>query len=862
MDSIRKQLFRELGQNTLLSVLIFAALFVVLYFVELLHPSIAGKLLQWHLAGGVINWAFIVGIPASVFGTAYVLAIRNPQNYTGFYLGVVMSVLLALQFYLQGNYDLVVLYLCIFVPFQIKSLVGWRQGALNPEKSSGFTPMFLNVKGMLLTLTVAVLLVVVDYVFVTLVQNGDGWTDNWVLKLTGGISIAASFLANFLMIYKKNDAWLCWVVYCIANIIFFVVLNNVFSIVLFVVLFLINSSAQFAWMRNTHPADFGWAGSREYIEKLIEQRTAALMRRDGRREMALKRIEQWHLRQLERNRKEQAELLTRINAIEVKFGHIVDVVNRRIFDGAVEIQKGKIVRITEAVVPETAPYIMPGFYDSHIHIESTLLTPDQYARLAVEQGTIGVITDPHEIANVLGLDGVKYMIDNGKKVRFHFHFAAPACVPATPFETSGATIDSKMVAELLQRDEVYGLGEMMNVPGVLSNDPETMAKINATLAAGKIVDGHSPALTGDDLKKYRAAGISTDHECTTLAEARERVKLGMTIQIREGSAACDFDALAPIIAEAPGQVMFCSDDKYPDEIGHGYLNAMCRRAIHRGLPLWDVLTAACVTPLKLYGLKHGLLQVGDNADFIIVDNLQEFNLQETYIDGQRVVADGLCTDKIIVDDTPLDTNYPNHFLAEPITVDDIKVPACEDKKIKVIGTTEGSLLTTQIVVEPKIVNGLVVSDTEHDVLKLVCLSRHSKAKPVVGFIQGFGLKRGAIASTIGHDSHNIIALGATDEDIVRAINTIIEMKGGLVVVDGKDMVELALPIAGLMSYRNGVKVAKRHLQLKNFAERLGCRYKAPFMTMAFMSLSVIPEIKLTDKGLFDATKFEFTDLFV
>ncbi len=542
-------------------------------------------------------------------------------------------------------------------------------------------------------------------------------------------------------------------------------------------------------------------------------------------------------------------------------GHIVDVLNRRMFDGEIEFENGKIVRRTEVAVPDNAPYIMPGFYDSHIHIESTLLTPEHYARLAVEQGTIGVITDPHEIANVLGVDGVNYMIDSGKKVRFHFHFAAPACVPATPFETAGATVDSRMVTELLKRDEVYGLGEMMNVPGVLSNDPETIAKINATLAAGKIVDGHSPALTGDDLKKYQAAGISTDHECTTLAEARERVKLGMTIQIREGSAACDFDALAPIIAEAPGQVMFCSDDKYPDEIGQGYLNAMCRRAIHRGLPLWDVLTAACVTPLKLYGLKHGLLQVGDNADFIVVDNLQEFNLQETYIDGYHVVDDGLCTEQIVIDDTPLDTNYPNHFLAEPITVDDIAVPAHEGN-IKVIGTTEGSLLTTQMLMTPKIENGLVVSDIPHDVLKLVCLSRHSKAKPVMGFIHGFGLRRGAIASTIGHDSHNIIALGATDEDIVCAINTIIEMKGGLVVVDGKDAVELALPIAGLMSYRNGARVAKRHYQLKNFAERLGCRYKAPFMTMAFMSLSVIPEIKLTDKGLFDATKFEFTDLFV
>lgn len=850
----KKTLLRELGLQTLISIGIFGALFLLLALVEHLNPAI--HLLQWD------SLAFIIGIPASVIGTAYVLTIKNPINYMGFYAGVVMSVLLSIQFFLNGQYDQVILYLAIFTPFQIKSLINWRQNLIHPKDDDGdFAPAFLDRKGLLLSIGIALGLIAIDYVIATY-SGHTGWGENIVIKIVGGIVFAASFLANYWMIYKKNDAWLYWVIYSVAGIIFFSILPqpNLFLIVLNIVFLLVNGSAQIAWLKMTQAEDYGWFASPEQARSLLRIFMDIQLRRDGRRELSLKRQEQMLEQQLKLNRVRQAELLTQKLKIEIKYGHIVDVVNRCIFDGEIQIQDGKILKISKAIVPENAPYYMPGFIDSHIHIESTLLLPEYYAQLAVEQGTIGVITDPHEIANVLGVDGVDYMINSGKKVRFHFHFAAPSCVPATPFETSGAHIDSKAVEQLLRRDEVYGLGEMMNVPGVLNGDKETIAKINATLAAGKIVDGHAPGLTGEDLDTYIESGISTDHECTRLAEAEERVKKGMVVQIREGSAACDFEALAPVIAEDAEHVMFCSDDKYPDELTHGYMNELCRRAINRDIPLWDVLTAACVTPIKLYGLNHGLLQEGDAADFITVDNLREFNVQDVYIDGVQVCADGIHTRQLTVDDTPVDTNYPNHFLAESISVEDIRVKA-QKGKLKVIGTTEGSLLTTKMLVEPKIADGLVVSDTEQDVLKLVCLSRHSKAKPVVGFIHGFGLKQGAMASTIGHDSHNIIALGVRDEDIVKAINAVIDMKGGLVINDGHEITELALPIAGLISYRDGYKVAKRHAQLKTVAARIGCKYRAPFMTMAFMSLSVIPELKLTDKGLFDGVKFDFTSLF-
>lgn len=851
---MKRTLLKELALNTVISCILYGLLFVVLYLFEISHPAIKGNLLQWN------SLAFIVGIPASILGTAYVLTIKNPQNYTGFYPGIIMSLLLSWQFYLQGNYDLIVLYICIFIPFQLKSLILWRRSTLHPtNENEDFAPEFLNKRHFLYAQIVALLIVGIDYIVATMVINHDGWTDKIIIKVASGITIASSTLANYLMIYKKNDSWLCWVIFSIASIVLFVILGNTFSIMLFVVMLIINMNAQFAWLHNTHAEKFGWAGDEEYILKMFNLHEKIRIHRDTNRDIILQRYEQILLNKLEQTHKHRAKLLSNTKAVHAVFGHIVDVVNRRIFDGEIDFKEGKIIAIREAQVPSNARYILPGFYDSHIHIESTLLTPEHYARKAVEQGTIGVIADPHEIANVLGRKGVEYMMQSGNKVHFHFHWGAPSCVPATPFETSGAALNSQDLAEILELKNVYGLGEMMNIPGVLNRDPETMARIEAAISRGKPVDGHAPQLMGDALKLYCEAGIKTDHECTTLAQARARIKQGMYVQVREGSAACDLDTLAPIISEAPDHVMLCSDDKYPDEISNGYINEMCRRAVHRGIDVFDVLTAACVTPVRYYKLPHGLLQLGDPADFIMVDNLREFNLSETWIDGVQVVADGIFTESLIIDKSPIDTNYPNHFLAKKISIDDLHIPP-EEGQLKVISTTEGSLQTKQILAEAKVENGNVVSDTEHDILKAVCLSRHSEAKPAIGFIHGFGLKLGAIASTIGHDSHNIIAIGATDEAIVKVVNALIDMKGGLIVYDENELNELMLPIAGLMSYRNGDKVSKRHIQLKSVASRIGCKYKAPFMTLAFMALPVIPELKLTDKGLFDTTNFEPTSL--
>lgn len=545
-----------------------------------------------------------------------------------------------------------------------------------------------------------------------------------------------------------------------------------------------------------------------------------------------------------------------------KSGHIVDAVNKVQFDGTVEVADGKIVSVKVESVPGDAPYIMPGFVDSHIHIESTLLTPENYAALAVTKGLVAVVTDPHEIVNVTGLEGFEFMVRNGRKVHFHFNFGAPPCVPCTGFETAGAAIGSKDIEDLLKRDEVYGISEFMNAFGVLTGDDECMAKLDAARKAGKPVDGHAPGLSGDDLLRYARAGISSDHECISLEEGRDRIRCGMLVQIREGSAAGDFGALSPLLAESEDMLMFCSDDKYPNELKEGYIDAMVREALAKGYPLWNVLNAACVTPVLHYGLKSGLLRKGDNADFIVVDNLKDFNVLETYIDGIRVYGDGaLCRDDFVRDNT-VEQEFPNQFSAEYITADDLKVPYDGISRLKVIVAEDLSLRTGIEVVTPKVVDGYAVQDVENDILKIVVYNRYVKAAPRVAFIKGFSLKNGAIGSTIAHDSHNIIAIGISDDDIVHVINTLIDSKGGLLICDGHSISGIKLPVAGLMSPLDGDTIAIKYSALKTMARSQGCPFNAPFMTMAFMALPVIPDLKLTDKGLFDVGKFEFTSLFV
>lgn len=553
-------------------------------------------------------------------------------------------------------------------------------------------------------------------------------------------------------------------------------------------------------------------------------------------------------------------------------GHVVDVINQQIVDATVSLKDGHIVSIESLPgLPTNAPYIMPGFVDAHIHIESTLMLPENFAALAVQQGTVAVVADPHEIANVLGIPGIDYMIENGHKVRFYFNFGAPSCVPSTSFETSGATLGAKEVTQLLQRNDIYGLAEVMNVPGVLNGDPELKAKLNAAILAKKPIDGHAPAVHGAQAQQYIEAGITTDHECTSLEEAVERSAMGMKILIREGSAACNFDTLSPMLANYPTMIMFCSDDKYADELEQGYINHLVRRAVKNGLPFWNVLRAACVNPVEHYHLKNGLLRKGDSADFIIVDNLKQFSILATYIEGEKVfdqqhgVLPALRLKTTPIKTTP--TAYPNNFNAQPLTPADLRVSDHYDphngklRDIKVMEVSDGSLYTRCMRITPHSDNNQIKTDPENDILKLVVYNRYRAAAPQMAFIKGFGIQHGAIASTIAHDSHNIIAVGCTDEALQKVINHLVKTHGGIAVYNDKQIFDLPLPVAGLMSPLPGKEVAAKHRQLKKQVAAMGCAFAAPFMALSFMALPVIPELKLTDKGLFDVTRFSFTQLF-
>ena len=534
-------------------------------------------------------------------------------------------------------------------------------------------------------------------------------------------------------------------------------------------------------------------------------------------------------------------------------GQIVDLVNSRIFSGVVVVEDGRITKIEEQPVGNTQ-YIMPGFVDAHVHIESSMLVPSEFARLSVCHGTVATVSDPHEIANVLGKEGIKYMIDNGKKVPFKFFFGAPSCVPATAFETAGCLLDAAAIEELMASDDIYYLSEMMNYPGVLFDDPEILKKIAAAKKHGKPIDGHAPALSGNDLQKYVGAGISTDHECFTLGEAEEKIRLGMQILIREGSAAKNFEALIPLMATHPDKLMFCSDDKHPDELDDVHIDVLVRKAIALGYNVMDVLKAASHNAIKHYKLNVGLLQLGDDADFIVVDDLRHPAAKQTYIRGVLVAENGVSNIHY------KETDTPNNFKAEYIHADDLFLPDV-GKKIKVIECQDGQLITKSFVTEPKVENGGVVSDVERDILKIVVVNRYRPSKPVVAFIKGFGLKRGALASSVAHDSHNIVAVGVTDKDILHAVNLLIEHTGGVTAYCSTEMVAVPLPVAGLMSNEDGYEVAQAYQNADALAKRLGSKLYAPFMTLAFMALLVIPELKISDQGLFDVNKFGFTSIY-
>lgn len=564
-------------------------------------------------------------------------------------------------------------------------------------------------------------------------------------------------------------------------------------------------------------------------------------------------------------------------------GQLVDIFAEKIYPTEVVLEDGKVRSIDPLEVafdpgatvdPASLPYILPGFIDAHVHIESSLLIPSEFARLAVVHGTVGTVSDPHEIANVCGLPGVEFMIRNGATVPFYFNFGAPSCVPATAFETAGASLGVSEVTELLGKPEIKYLSEMMNYPGVLHKDPEVMAKIEAARRLGKPVDGHAPGLRGEEAKAYIEAGISTDHECFTAEEALEKLKYGMKILIREGSAARNFDALVGLLADHADNMMFCSDDKHPDSLLLGHINQLCARAVASGIPLFKVLKAACVNPVEHYKLESGLLRVGDPADCIVVEDLVEFKVLKTFIKGQVVAESGvtkIASTHLVPSAPPvsgasmLEASPINNFNAAPREVGDFayfldKWGEQENvEQVYVIGALDGRLITNKLVASVSDVNfrdGLLESNVGLDIMKIVIVNRYQDAPVAKSFIRGFGLHRGAIASSVAHDSHNIVAVGVDDESICKAVSMVITNKGGLAAVDpkGEELI-LSLPVGGLMSLHDGYGVADAYTALDHMAKGLGSKLRAPFMTLSFMALLVIPHLKLGDLGLFDGDEF-------
>lgn len=535
-------------------------------------------------------------------------------------------------------------------------------------------------------------------------------------------------------------------------------------------------------------------------------------------------------------------------------GKYVDIINKEIYTASVEVVDGKIAgvyKLSKELSAE-AGYIIPGFVDAHVHIESSMLVPSEFARMAVVHGTVATVSDPHEIANVCGLEGVRFMIENGKTVPFKFNFGAPSCVPATVFETAGAALGVAEVKELLENDAVKYLAEMMNFPGVLNSDADVMQKIAIAKALGKPIDGHAPGLRGAKAKKYISAGISTDHECFTSEEALDKLNYGMKILVREGSAAKNFEALIGLMPLHYENMMFCSDDKHPDSLALGHINQLCARAVAKGVDVFKVLQAACVNPVKHYKLEVGQLQVGDVADFIVVKDVESFEVLQTYINGQLVAQNG----KSLI--ASQNSAIINNFDCNKRVVANFAVAAENVTTIPVIEALDGQLITNKLLLEPKIQNGFVVSDVDRDILKIVVVNRYSEAPVAKAFIKNFGLKQGALASTVAHDSHNIIAVGVDDDSICEAINMVIEEKGGIAAVSAQAKKIIALPIAGLMTNKDGYKIAADYTKIDQMVKQeMGSTLASPFMTLSFMALLVIPQLKLSDKGLFDGETFSF-----
>ena len=534
-------------------------------------------------------------------------------------------------------------------------------------------------------------------------------------------------------------------------------------------------------------------------------------------------------------------------------GNIVDVINKVIFPGEIFVSGGKIKKIVKTK-NSYHKYIIPGLIDAHVHIESSMLVPSEFERMAVKHGTVAVVSDPHEIANVLGVKGVRYMHLNGKKVPFKFYFGVPSCVPATDFETSGGRIGLKEIETLFLNQKLKYLAEVMNFPGVINEDIDIINKIKLAKKYNRKIDGHAPGLSGNKLKKYISAGISTDHECMTFNEGKEKILKGMKILIREGSAAKNFNELIPLINKYPDDVMLCSDDIHPDDLMDGHINRLIKKGIKMGYGFFDLLKMATLNPSKHYGLNTGLIRENDPADFVVIDHPESMVVLETYINGIKVYEKGKSKIKSVK------SKEINVFNCHKIMTEQLLIPKKADA-VRVIETFDGQLYTRELIEKSAVKNGFLVSDIKKDIIKIVIHNRYQKSIPKVGFIKGFGITRGAIASTIAHDSHNIIACGVNDDDIVTAINRIIDLKGGILVKDGNKIEEIQLNIAGIMTDRNGNQVAEKYKKMNRAVKQMGSKLTAPFMTLSFMALLVIPELKMSDKGLFNVRKFLLTDLF-
>ncbi|MCF8361840.1 MAG: adenine deaminase [Prolixibacteraceae bacterium] len=534
-------------------------------------------------------------------------------------------------------------------------------------------------------------------------------------------------------------------------------------------------------------------------------------------------------------------------------GNIVDIEKRKIIKGRM-YYSNTIEKIIIDNDIKSNVYILPGLIDAHVHIESSMCTPINYAKEALKHGVIAAVTDPHEIANVCGIQGVEYMSKNALKTPMKIYTGAPSCVPATPFETSGAQLNPEEIDYLFKNNICTHLSEMMNFPGVLTGDKDVKAKIDIAKKYSKVIDGHAPLLSGDDLQLYYGSGITTDHECTTIEEATEKIELGFKIMLRKSSASNDFDKLYPLINEFPDSLMLCTDDCHPEDLIKGYINDLAKHLLNNNYSIFDILKVATKNAKEHYSLNVGLLQVTDPADFIVVDNLTDFNILNTILDGNTVYD--INTEIIIKQENsvPINNFYVNILVANDILV------RKESSKLKVIDIVENSLLTQSFVNVVKNEKNFIESDIDNDILKLVVLNRYQQAKPAIGFIRGFNIKSGAIATTVSHDSHNIVAVGTNDEDLLNAISKVQKLNGGMVYTDGNDVFELPLPIAGLMSDKSCKDVAINYEEITAKVKQSGCKLHAPFMTLSFMSLLVIPKLKLGDKGLFDVTKFEFTDL--